>query len=190
VWLKRTPPAAAKVAVLREDFTEPCWAVARWSSYVQQKKDGSVTKMWATMGDLMLAKCAESLALRKAFPQELSGLYTSDEMDQAQEPTQVGEPKPSPLPAGQEAPTEQRSIEDTRAETKAANDQPMAKPVTLEDEAREAARHGRAVFQTLWRRCNKGQQSVLQGISEELRGLMDDFEHAQIVTAEGEGDGR
>lgn len=97
VWVLDTPPVAAKVGAVRNDFKEPCWGIARFKSYAQIKKDGSLTRMWTTMPDVMISKCAESLALRKAFPQELSGLYTSDEMGQAesvkQEAAQIEPPK-------------------------------------------------------------------------------------------------
>lgn len=87
VWLSDKPPAAAKVGILRSDFTEPCWGVARFEAYCSRKKDGKLTAMWANKGDIMIAKCAEALGLRKAFPQELSNLYSSEEMEHAQEPT-------------------------------------------------------------------------------------------------------
>jgi len=80
VWLLATAPSAAKVGVLRSDFKEPCWGVARSKSYQQN------SPTWKAMPDLMISKCAESLALRRAFPQELSGLYTSDEMEQVARP--------------------------------------------------------------------------------------------------------
>lgn len=55
-------------------------ATARWKEYYPGDSQGF---MWKRMPCVMLGKCAEALALRKAFPAELSGLYTDAEMEQA-----------------------------------------------------------------------------------------------------------
>lgn len=80
VWLeKNEPPFAAKVIVYKKDCERGFTAVAHFNEYAQKTKEGALTKMWSEKAAGQLAKCAESLALRKAFPQELSGLYTNEE---------------------------------------------------------------------------------------------------------------
>jgi phage recombination protein Bet len=92
VWLANGPPAAARIGVYRRGFREPLYAVARFSSYAQMTKDGKLTNMWRDKADLMIAKCAEALALRKAFPAELSGLYVQEEMARVDEYREVVHP--------------------------------------------------------------------------------------------------
>ncbi|MEG4010500.1 phage recombination protein Bet [Microcoleus sp. Pol11C1] len=76
----RKLPTVATVTVwkLVENVRCPFTASASWSQY-SQTYSGKLTETWAKMPHLMLSKCAESLALRKAFPAELSGIYTSEE---------------------------------------------------------------------------------------------------------------
>jgi phage recombination protein Bet len=86
VWLSNSPPAAAKTTVWRIGSPQPFTGVARFEAYAQSFK-GKLSGLWEKLPDVMIGKCSESLALRKAFPAELSGLYSTEEMEQADSTT-------------------------------------------------------------------------------------------------------
>lgn len=109
-------PTKATVTVYKmvESVRCPFTATARWDQYYPGDKMGF---MWNKMPHLMLEKCAEALALRKAFPAELSGLYTDEEMQQAGEtptlpPTVevVTDAPPDEPPTETDAPPHQRVL--------------------------------------------------------------------------------
>lgn len=77
VWISDEPPTACRVVVLKDGKRFP--GVVRYSAYVQTTKDGKPNSMWARMGAEQLEKCAEAKALRRAFPNDLSGIYIPEE---------------------------------------------------------------------------------------------------------------
>jgi len=84
VWLGSKPPAAAKTIIHRKGSQHPFVGVARFADY------NAGQGLWPKMGAAMIAKCSEALALRKAFPADMSGVYSTDEMHQAEvEPVTV-----------------------------------------------------------------------------------------------------
>lgn len=96
VWLESTPPAAARVGVHRAGWKEPIWGIAQWEAYAATNRDGELTGWWKKGGPHMLAKCAEALALRKAFPNTLGGVYTSDELGAEPAASATVDPAPAP----------------------------------------------------------------------------------------------
>jgi len=86
VWTDAKAPTAARIGVFRKGFREPIYGIALYSEFVQtrsQDNGGGANSMWTKMPANQLLKCGESLALRKAFPEYLSGIYTDAEMGQA-----------------------------------------------------------------------------------------------------------
>lgn len=79
----RVVSATATIKKLVADTWHEVTATAFFEEYAQHKNDDTLTRMWTKMPKLMIGKCAEALVLRKAFPAELSGVYTHDEMMQA-----------------------------------------------------------------------------------------------------------
>ena len=76
--------ATAYVKKLTKDGTwHEVSATAFYKEYVQTTKEGIPTRFWKQMPHGQLAKCAEALALRRAFPGEFSRIYTHEEMAQS-----------------------------------------------------------------------------------------------------------
>lgn len=82
VWLSKSPPVAARCGVYRRGFREPLVRVAKLDAY---KQPGP---FWTKMPEHMLAKVAEALALRGAFPHDLSGVYAPEEMGAESAPSE------------------------------------------------------------------------------------------------------
>lgn len=142
ILAKRGFPVTATVTVHKvvSGMVAKFTATAAWAGYYPG--DGNPGFMWRKFPYLMIGKCAEALALRKAFPNELSGLYTDDEMGQAeashvvietpkpvQAPTRaavVESPKQTPQPP-QNAPQVPQNANSTQPTTSGSN-APSATP--------------------------------------------------------------
>lgn len=196
VWLKPDPPAAAKVIVrkLIGGQVAETPAVAKFDSYKVTFDDGNLKGLWRSMPEVMIAKCAEALALRKAFPQELSGLYTSEEMPDAEPvapvaavspPAEAPAPvsdvpetfpldEPTPEPDPQVFPEGQWAIEDAAARTEPAEGEAVETidPAYAVDIADEMRRRGVTVGQF---------RSILQGVGIELPDDLRSFEKRLAV---------
>jgi phage recombination protein Bet len=83
VWLNSKPPAAAKTIIYRKGCAHPFTATARFADF------NAGQGLWSKMPSVMIAKCSEAQALRRAFPADMSGVYSTDEMEQAVETVTV-----------------------------------------------------------------------------------------------------
>lgn len=109
----------AKVHV--KDYNVPIEAVASFKEYVGLTRDGEVNGQWSKKPATMIRKVALTQALREAFPEDLGGLYASEEMnvdidETAMAPVNVVEP-----------------IETTVMPEPVEEPQPEAQPATIDD---------------------------------------------------------
>uniref|UniRef100_A0A7C5Z7A4 Phage recombination protein Bet n=1 Tax=Caldicellulosiruptor owensensis TaxID=55205 RepID=A0A7C5Z7A4_9FIRM len=76
--------------VYRKDWKEPLEVSVSMQEYVRKKKDGTLMRNWAEMPATMIRKVALTQALREAFPEQFTGMYSAEEMpvDSTQLPTE------------------------------------------------------------------------------------------------------
>lgn len=239
VWYDQWPesrgwPGAAKVIIehWNEDRTEiiQTEAVADWGMYAPmvpvfewgerrgqkvflKNPDGSqkmdLNDMWSKGAPHMLAKCAEALAIRMAFPRRTSGIYTHEEMhrlDQeernrasieqarsrqnafasATAPKAV-DPTSEPIPVGDVAPG---VIADVQTRSTAPSDATAAPEATEAPEGPQAAAEPSGDVQAGWLRDELAFQAETLGHSvtaiaarqvKALRKNVEDFTLTELL---------
>jgi phage recombination protein Bet len=120
VWTRDDlPPWAARVGVRHADYGEPVYGTAIYTEYVatrwatdNEQDQGAPPRVpnsqWTMRPAHMLAKCAEALAIRQAFPEDVGGLYTDDEMEHAPRVTIDGTATDVTAGGGGQAPEDER----------------------------------------------------------------------------------
>lgn len=162
----------ATVKVWRKGVDRPTVGVAYWDEYVQTKRDGSPSGQWPKMPRTMLGKCAEAQGLRKAAPEELSGLYAPEEMDQMDSERRVLAP-PSQERVSVAAVVESRIVAD---ETPSPADAAMAHGAELESPAER-----KAFWQSIAAQAKAWAADDRNRVISYFRAL--DEEHAQRVAS-------
>lgn len=140
----------------------PFTATARWDQYYPGDTQGF---MWRKMPHLMLGKCAEALALRKAFPAELSGVYVAEEMEQvdrdekkneAQQSQQAQSPKTIEAEIG---PAEGKTV---------GREASAPAPSTPKSSSTSGARRTQANAPTIVDRNNSGDERLVAAVLRNL----------------------
>ena len=154
------PQVATATSDVRKQTPDGTWhevaATAHYAEYVQVTKEGAPTKFWQQMPHVMLAKVAEALALRRAFPADLSGIYTHEEMAQADTGTEPAPTSPAALPAPRRASASASpapSVTEVGATAAALDadatyepyDSQTGEPLTLDGELSDEERYGKFV---------------------------------------------
>ena len=159
VWLSKKAPAAAKVTVERDGSKFTVVAVTD-----EYKAQGP---LWDKMPARMVAKCAEALAIRKAFPGDLSGLYTSEEMMQADSPENAPQ---QPQPQGGRF-----GLGGNFRAPAHAPEQPQEDPVVMSDSTQWAAVNDLMEAIGITENADKGAEmqrwATEQGITREIRSM-------------------